>query len=117
MPQEFKTTVEDCRVAMVKCSIPVQTSCSGQVPSDLSNQVPSCYSAGVEIRSKTLGKGAGEKAVPAITVSLSIDIPVEEHLCWKMSCLRRWKHQFVMTPAAFCKPEAYCGPHILSVPR
>jgi len=46
---------------MVKCSIPVQTSCSG-----------------VEIRSKTLGKGAGEKAVPAITVSLSIDIPVEE---------------------------------------
>ena len=38
---------------------------------------------GVEIRSKTLGKGSGEKAVPAITVSLSIDIPVEESLSSK----------------------------------
>ncbi|CAJ1395081.1 unnamed protein product [Effrenium voratum] len=42
---------------MVRCPIPVQTACSG-----------------VELHSKNLG----EKIVPAITVSLSIDIPVEE---------------------------------------
>jgi len=59
----YGTAADLGQVEMVKCSIPVQTACSG-----------------VEIRSKTLGKGVSEKAVPAITVSLSIDIPVEELL-------------------------------------
>ncbi|CAK9085255.1 Uncharacterized protein C1840.07c [Durusdinium trenchii] len=45
----------------MRCSIPVQTACSG-----------------VEIRSKTTGSGPSEKTVPTISMSLSIDLPVEE---------------------------------------
>lgn len=36
--------------------------------------------SGVEIRSKTTGSGPSEKTVPTISMSLSIDLPVEELL-------------------------------------